>query len=104
MLDFGHVSLATLLEARLLVMDAVVRAACERASGADIEELSRNVTETIELTRQGRYEERTLKARWSSAPCSQTRPETRSCHIGDSGSDGIRDPPLCPDCRTAGPC
>lgn len=62
MLDFGHVSLAKLLEARLLVMDAVVRAACERASGADIEELSRNVTETIELTRQGRYEERTLKA------------------------------------------
>lgn len=62
MLDFGRVSLATLLEARLLVMDAVVRAACERASTADIEKLSRNVTETIELTRQGRYEERTLKA------------------------------------------
>jgi len=62
MLDFGRVSLATLLEARLLVMDAVVRAACERASAADIEKLSRNVTETIELTRQGRYEERTLKA------------------------------------------
>jgi GntR family transcriptional regulator, transcriptional repressor for pyruvate dehydrogenase complex len=62
MLDFGRVSLATLLEARLLVMDAVVRAACERASGADIERLSRNVAETVELTRQGRYEERTLKA------------------------------------------
>jgi GntR family transcriptional repressor for pyruvate dehydrogenase complex len=62
MLDFGHVSLATLLEARLLVMDAVVRAACERAKAADIERLSRNVAETVELTRQGRYEERTLKA------------------------------------------
>src|SRR5215470_13232107 len=57
MLDFGHVSLATLLEARLLVMDAVVRAACERAKTADIERLSRNVAETVELTRQGRYEE-----------------------------------------------
>jgi GntR family transcriptional regulator, transcriptional repressor for pyruvate dehydrogenase complex len=62
MLDFGGVSLATLLEARLLVMDAVVRVACERASAADIEKLSRNVAETVELTRQGRYEERTLKA------------------------------------------
>jgi GntR family transcriptional regulator, transcriptional repressor for pyruvate dehydrogenase complex len=62
MLDFGRVSLATLLEARLLVMDAVVRAACERAGAADIERLSRNVAETVELTRQGRYEERTLKA------------------------------------------
>ena len=62
MLDFGHVSLATLLEARLMVMDAVVRAACERASVADIARLSRNVAETVELTKQGRYEERTLKA------------------------------------------
>lgn len=62
MLDFGRVSLATLLEARLMVMDAVVRAACERASAADIARLSRNVAETVELTRQGRYEERTLKA------------------------------------------
>nr|WP_283811492.1 GntR family transcriptional regulator [Bradyrhizobium daqingense] len=60
MLDF--VSLATLLEARLMVMDAVARAACERAKSADIERLSRNVAGTIELTRQGRYEERTLKA------------------------------------------
>jgi GntR family transcriptional repressor for pyruvate dehydrogenase complex len=62
MLDFGHVSLATLLEARLMVMDAVVRAACERASAADIARLGRNVAETVELTKQGRYEERTLKA------------------------------------------
>jgi quercetin dioxygenase-like cupin family protein len=62
MLDFGQVSLATLLEARLLVMDAVVRAACVRAKPADIERLSRNVAETVELTRQGRYEDRTPKA------------------------------------------
>lgn len=62
MLDFGQVSLATLLEARLLVMDAVVRTACERASAADIAKLKKNVTETVELTKQGRYEERTLKA------------------------------------------
>ncbi len=62
MLDFGRVSLATLLEARLMVMDAVVRAACERAGDADLDKLKRNIRETIELTKQGRYEERTLKA------------------------------------------
>lgn len=62
MLDFGNVSLATLLEARLLVMDAVVRSACERATPADITKLKTNIAETIELTRLHRYEERTLKA------------------------------------------
>lgn len=62
MLDFGRVSLATLLEARLLVMDAVVRSACERATAADIAKLRTNVAETVELTKQHRYEERTLKA------------------------------------------
>lgn len=62
MMDFGRVSLATLLEARLMVMDAVVRSACERANAADIDLLRRNIAETIELTEQGRYEERTLKA------------------------------------------
>lgn len=62
MLDFGRVSLATLLEARLLVMDVVVRTACERAGPADLESLKRNVDETIELTKAGHYEERTLKA------------------------------------------
>lgn len=62
MLDFGNVSLATLLEARLMVMDAVVRSACERANAEDIDMLRRNIAETIELTEQGRYEERTLKA------------------------------------------
>lgn len=62
MLDFGRVSLATLLEARLLVMDAVVRRACECATAADIGKLRKNVSETIELTKQSRYEERTMKA------------------------------------------
>lgn len=62
MLDFGRVSLATLLEARLLVMDSVVRCACERATAKDIEKLRQNITETIELTKRERYEERTMKA------------------------------------------
>jgi GntR family transcriptional repressor for pyruvate dehydrogenase complex len=62
MLDFGRVSLATLLEARLLIMDSVVRTASERATRADIAKLRQNITETIELTKRERYEERTLKA------------------------------------------
>ena len=62
MLDFGRVSLETLLEARLLIMDVVVRAACERATPADIAALKRNIAETIEMTKAGMYEERTLKA------------------------------------------
>lgn len=62
MLDFGRVSLATLLEARLMIMEVVVRASCVRAGADDIVLLRRNVDETIALTRAGRHEERTLKA------------------------------------------
>lgn len=62
MLDFGMVSLQTLLEARQLVMDVVVRSACERATPADITALRTNIDETIALTQAGRYEDRTLKA------------------------------------------
>lgn len=62
MLDFGRVSLAALLEARLLVMDVVVRTACDRATAEDIAALRTNVADTIALTKAGLYEERTLKA------------------------------------------
>lgn len=62
MLDFGRVSLTALLEARLLVMDVVVRAACERAGPDHIARLAENLAETVALTRAGRHEERTLKA------------------------------------------
>lgn len=62
MLDFGRVSLATLLEARLFIMDVVVRSACERATKDDIAALKRNIVETVELTKAGLYEERSLKA------------------------------------------
>jgi GntR family transcriptional repressor for pyruvate dehydrogenase complex len=62
MLDFGMVSLGTLLEARQLVMDVVVRTACERATPDDIAALRTNIDETIALTQAGRYEDRTLKA------------------------------------------
>ena len=62
MLDFGRIPLSTLLEARLLVMDVVVRTAAERAEPGDLTALERNITETIQLTKAGQHEARTLKA------------------------------------------
>ena len=62
MLDFGRVSLADLLDARLLVMDVVVRTACERAGPVDFERLRPNLAETTALTKAERYEQRTMKA------------------------------------------
>ena len=62
MLDFGRVSLAKLLEARLLVMDVVVRAACARMTAGDVAKLESNVADTVALTEAGAHEERTLKA------------------------------------------
>jgi DNA-binding FadR family transcriptional regulator len=62
MLDFGRTSLATLLEARLLIQDAVVRAACERAQKADFDALERNIDDTEVLTKAKKFNERSYKA------------------------------------------
>ena len=62
MLDFGRVSLSTLLEARLLVMDVVVRAAAVRIGPSGLAKLERNIGETVALTAAGDHEARTLKA------------------------------------------
>ncbi len=62
MLDFGRAPLSKLLEARLMVMDAVVRAACARLGPCDLNRLERNVAETVALTEAGEHEARTLKA------------------------------------------
>ncbi len=62
MLDFGRVSLTKLLEARLLLMDVVVRAACVNIGPGDLARLERNISETVALTEAGEYEARTLKA------------------------------------------
>lgn len=62
MLDFGRVSLSMLLEARLLVMDVVVRAASERIGPADLARLEENIAETVALTAAGNHDARTLKA------------------------------------------
>jgi GntR family transcriptional repressor for pyruvate dehydrogenase complex len=62
MLDFGRASLSTLLEARLLIQDVVVRAACERAQKGDFDALNRNIDETELLTKAKKFNERSYKA------------------------------------------
>jgi DNA-binding FadR family transcriptional regulator len=62
MIDLGRASLPMLLEARLHVMDIVVRLACQRATAADLAALENNLAETDALTRAGRFEERTFTA------------------------------------------
>jgi DNA-binding FadR family transcriptional regulator len=58
LLDHGSIGWAELTEARALVLDAVVRLACVRATAADLDALDRNVAQTEALTRAGRFEER----------------------------------------------
>lgn len=62
MLDLGRATLPMLLEARLYVMDAVVRLACQRARPLDLTALEANLSETEALTRSGRFEDRTFLA------------------------------------------
>lgn len=59
LIDYGSIGWADLTEARTLVLDTVVRLACERADDADFDALERNVDETDELTRAGHYAART---------------------------------------------
>jgi len=62
MVDFGHASLTMLLDARLIVMEAVIQVACERGTEADFDRLQANIDVTQELTLAGRFLERTYKA------------------------------------------
>lgn len=62
MIDLGRASLPMLMEARLMMMDVVVRLACERATLADFRALEDNVNKTELLTAAGHLEERSLVA------------------------------------------
>lgn len=62
LLDFGGVTLAELLDARIAVMEAVVARAATRASPDDIAELRENITQTLALDRDTEYPARVLKA------------------------------------------
>jgi DNA-binding FadR family transcriptional regulator len=62
MIDLGRATLPMLMETRLMVMDMVVRLACERATNADFLAMEANLKKTIELTEAHRFEDRTLTA------------------------------------------
>ncbi|WP_322055933.1 FadR/GntR family transcriptional regulator [Burkholderia cenocepacia] len=62
MIDLGRASLPMLMEARLKIMDTVIRLACERATAADFDALESNLEKTEKLTEAGRFEERTFTA------------------------------------------
>jgi GntR family transcriptional regulator, transcriptional repressor for pyruvate dehydrogenase complex len=62
MLELGRATLPMLMEARLMVMDMVVRLACERATAADFRAMEANLEKTTALTAAGRFVDRTFTA------------------------------------------
>ncbi|RAR59265.1 GntR family transcriptional regulator [Paraburkholderia unamae] len=62
MLELGRATLPMLMEARLMVMDVVVRLACERATAADFRAMEANLEKTVALTEAGRLVDRTFTA------------------------------------------
>lgn len=61
MVHLGRISLESLTESRAILLDAVLRLACERAVEADLIALEHSIERTEELTRQKRYDERRLQ-------------------------------------------
>jgi GntR family transcriptional repressor for pyruvate dehydrogenase complex len=61
MVDLGRISLESLTESRGIIQDAVIRLACERATGEDFDALEQSIDRTEQLTREGRYDERRLQ-------------------------------------------
>ena len=62
MIDLGRASVPMLTEARLAVMEMVVRLACERATAADLRAMEANLERTEMLAKAGRFEERAITA------------------------------------------
>ena len=61
MVHLGRISLESLTESRAILLDAVLRMACDRAVEADLIALEHSIERTEELTRQKRYDERRLQ-------------------------------------------
>lgn len=62
LLNFGSITWSELSEARMAVLDTVVRLAAARGSEADFDAIERNLDHTDELTAQGRFAERAYAA------------------------------------------
>ena len=61
MVNLGRIPLEHLTEGRGIILDAVVRLACERATETDFDALEQSIDRTEELTREKRYPERRLQ-------------------------------------------
>ncbi len=61
MVYLGHIPLDNLTESRAIVMDAVVRLACERGSAEDFDLLDESINRTEELTLGGHYDQRRVQ-------------------------------------------
>jgi DNA-binding FadR family transcriptional regulator len=58
MVNLGRLSLSDLTEARVHILDVVIRIACQRATEVDFAALAHNIDETERLTIEGRWSER----------------------------------------------
>ena len=63
MYSLGSISVADLTEARVHILDQVVRLACARATRADLDALAANIDRTERMTAEGRYLDRVETSR-----------------------------------------
>lgn len=61
MVSLGRISFENLTESRVIIQNAVIRLACERAEDRDFEALELSIFRTEQLTREKRYDERRLQ-------------------------------------------
>jgi len=61
MVHLGRISLEDLTESRVILLDAVLRLACERGREQDFDALEQSIDRTEELTRLNRLDERRLQ-------------------------------------------
>lgn len=58
MVNLGRITLESLTESRVLVQDAIVRLACERATEEDFAALAASIDRTEQFTQEGRIDDR----------------------------------------------
>jgi GntR family transcriptional repressor for pyruvate dehydrogenase complex len=61
MMHVGRVTLESLTESRVLLQEAIVRLACERATDADLDALEASIDRTEQLTGERRFDERRVQ-------------------------------------------
>ncbi len=61
MVHLGRISMGSLTESRVIILDAVVRLACERGTEADFAALEASIDRTEQLTHERRWDERRVQ-------------------------------------------